>query len=501
MRYVGSPAKRTAKGTWRELDARTMLSRANDAGFLGAARTNLLTGEETRGALALASAAPEHLTKVLGDSLAACMKVFKSAPAAPVEPGVLPKEIREHFESRMTHFSSVMKTLETDRKWHERLMYYVPINLVGHIFPMMVAYYSGQPKFVAQTSAMILKTLFMMAGALHSSTAANRHSAWDHFMERHFLQNFHALVYSFSTFIVGAAWLNDHHGYNIGLTVLVTLVAIAAFMPGPVARKWNATWHDGSINPKLSRAWNNLSAQQKTALRPRLESIKTAAEKARDAITEEKSPFDGKTADGTTGKRLSQYTAKQVNMGSDVLDLVIHEVNNILGIKENKAPNAHFVPKISTTALNAVISGLVAWLYSPDWIALYGTVGDGVFTTAKSAYNACNGNVTKDEQLDEFRTWSGLTVTELVMLAVNKGFGDFIEQAGPQRGAWIGSIAMSIANITLPGPLAWAFTTGSEYLFKRMPDSAQNSPTSRQTGGTSTSRPLPPTAVTTAETP
>jgi hypothetical protein len=76
-------------------------------------------------------------------------------------------------------------------------------------------------------------------------------------------------------------------------------------------------------------------------------------------------------------------------------------------------------------------------------------------------------NVGRKDALEEFKTFVGLSLVMLAVLAANKAANDFIEHG--VSGLLVGSITMTALNLTMPGPVGHAAAQAIERLMAMKP--------------------------------
>jgi len=142
--------------------------------------------------------------------------------------------------------------------------------------------------------------------------------------------------------------------------------------------------------------------------------------------------------------------------------------------RENDAFKAKMAMMLLATSICAGTTAMMI----PDTIGIVDNAGDGVFTALLMTKAALDPNLGRHDALHEFRGFVGLSLIMLGVLAVDKGLSaalgggkkdfDFIEKGGPAAAA-VAAVAMSILNVTIPGPMGNVLSGGLEKLLSLKP--------------------------------
>jgi len=453
---------------WRHLDMRPMVSRADDAEFVAMLRQS---GDiEAAGPPA---ASLDGLQRDVADMKTRLQGAFAGEHA-------LPPDIARHVDQRLDEIASVLSGLQKDEPASKRAAIYVGMNLLLPVFPMAVSIGANEKKFVAELSAMYAKTALMAVGAMRSPTAADKHSVKDHFLSRHYISLVQAAVFALPTLVKKLDRLNTNTPFAVGAGVATSAVAFHAFFGQQIKDHVNKKWR-GSLNPAATASWKQLSPETRRALTEIMAGIKDLAQAGEQSLVKSKSDF----MEG--GKELSPYTSSQVHMAANAFHRVAKELTDLLAA-DGAAGEAHgtlarrdnhaFPAKMAMMLLATGICAGTTAMMIPDTIGIVDNAGDGVFTALLMTKAALDPNLGRHDALHEFRGFVGLSLIMLGVLAVDKGLSatlgkgkqdfDFIEKGGPLAAA-VAAVAMSILNVTIPGPMGNVLSGGLEKLMSLKP--------------------------------
>lgn len=443
---VLSAGQQTAATTWQHVDARRLLTTGNDREMID----RLRAGDPETGRKSLAS---------LREQVDGLKKELKEAVPDSNTADPASQKILKHFGDHIKHLDSVLRGLEKDRPWAVRAAIYGAMNVALPAMPVAVALKSGQGKFFAELAGMYGKTALMALGSMRSPIAADKHAYTDHFMQRHFLTLIQTAFHVVPSFYEPLKHLNEGAALNITAATLTTLTGVAAFLHEDIGRSvkrriWN------SPNPTLKNAWNKLSPGDSASFRRVLTTIEEAASKSYADISAESWRFKEE------GKTISPYTSTQLKFVTDALLKITRDVQELRDPQQEApahAGNPQWRAKLALALLNVAIGSSVTMLMIPDWIGVGGNAGDTLVTSGIQFKGALQGDVSREDALDSFRSWSGLSVLMLGMLALNRAKGDFIEKGGA-TGVAVGATSLAILNAVLPGPIGHFLGSGIEKL-------------------------------------
>ena len=445
-RTVLTSGKQIAATAWEHVDGRRLLSVGDDREIIDRLRAD----DPETGRKSLTS---------LREQVAALKRELKNALPDSNTTDPAGQKLLKHFGDHIDHLDSVLRGLEKDRHWAVRAAIYGAMNIALPVLPGTVALKSGQGKFFAELAGMYGKTALMAIGAVRSPTAASRHAIKDHFMQRHFLTLIQTAFHAIPSFREDLKHLNQGAALNITGATLTTLTGIAAFFHEDIGRSVKSRiWN--SPNPDLKSAWDKLPPADSANFQRVLANIQEAASKAHADISAESSMFKD------DGKTISPYTSTQLKFVTDALLHITRDIDELGGV-DRSAPasseNPQWRAKLALTLLNVAIGSAVTLLMIPDWIGVGGNAGDTLVTSGIQLKGAFQGDVSREDALDSFRAWSGLSVLMLGLLALNKAKGDFIERGGV-TGVAVGATSLAILNAVLPGPLGHSLGSGIEKL-------------------------------------
>jgi len=454
---------------WHHLDIRPMVSRADDAEFVAMLRQ----GTDVEAAAEPPAASLDALQRDVADMKARLQDASAGEHA-------LPPDVARHVDQRLDEIASVLRGLQKDEPAAKRAAIYVGMNLLLPVFPMVVSIGANEKKFVAELSAMYAKTALMAVGAMRSPTAADKHSVKDHFLSRHYISLVQAAVFALPTFVKKLNHLNTNTPFAVGAGVATSAVAFQAFFGQQIKDHVNSKWR-GSLNPAATASWKQLPPETQHALTGIMVGIKELALAGEQNLVKAKSDF----MEG--GKELSPYTSSQVHMAANAFHRVAKELTDMLAA-ENVPGLAHgalarrdnhaFPAKMAMMLLATGICAGTTAMMIPDTIGIVDNAGDGVFTALLMTKAALDPNLGRHDALHEFRGFVGLSLIMLGVLASDKllsatlgkgkhGF-DFIEKGGPLAAA-VAGVAMSILNVTIPGPMGNVLSGGLEKLMSLKP--------------------------------
>lgn len=453
---------------WHHLDIRPMVSRADDAEFVAMLR---------QGGDVEAAGSPAASLDALQRDVADMKTRLQGGSTGE---HALPPDIARHVDQRLDEIASVLSGLQRDEPAAKRAAIYVGMNLLLPVFPMAVSIGANEKKFVAELSAMYAKTALMAVGAMRSPTAADKHSVKDHFLSRHYISLIQAAVFALPTFVKKLNHLNANTPFAVGAGVATSAVAFHAFFGQQIKDHVNKKWR-GSLNPAATASWKQLSPETRHALTEIMAGIKDLAQAGEQSLVKSKSDF----VEG--GKQISPYTSSQVHMAANAFHRVAKELADLLAA-DGATDEAHgtlarrdnhaFPAKMAMMLLATGICAGTTAMMIPDTIGIVDNAGDGVFTALLMTKAALDPNLGRHDALHEFRGFVGLSLIMLGVLAVDKGLSstlgkgkqdfDLIEKGGPLAAA-VAAVAMSILNVTIPGPMGNVLSGGLEKLMSLKP--------------------------------
>jgi hypothetical protein len=298
----------------------------------------------------------------------------------------------------------------------------------------------------------------MAVGSMRSPTATNRHSLMDHFMSRHYINVVQAAIFAAPAFVPKLKKLNDNIKFNATAGVLSTTALMGGFF-GKEIKDMVVKRFTGSTNPALHEAGEGLAAET----RAKLEQVMQSALAGQGTLMAAKNDFVAQ------GKELSPSTSRQVTMAADAFLAIAGDMSDALRTRgemvahDNPDLKAKLALAIFTTMVCATTTGLMV----PDKIGVVDLGSDAVFTAVLMTHNALNPNVTRKDALEEFKSFAGLSLVMIALLSADRAAGQFIDKSA--TGLAIGSVAMAILNVTIPGPVGHAAGAGLEKLMGLSP--------------------------------
>ncbi|MDA8455047.1 hypothetical protein M4R22_09745 [Acidovorax sp. GBBC 3334] len=459
--------RKAAKEMARLSDARTVLMRADDAEYLAA-----LKGPGTD---------PENPVLPIASTLPALSEGVDQLRTKLQHPSV-PEALRAHFEPKLAHLESTLDALKTEQPLAHRAAAYLPMNLLLPVVPFAIPAYSHQNQFVAELAGLYAKTGLMAVGAMRSPTAANRHSVMDHFMSRHYINVVQAAIFALPTFVPQLQKLNASPAFNVGAGMASTAALFLGFF-GKEMREMVQQRRHGVPDPALAAAGRALDSgvdplaarlpTQEPAL-PGDGGVPPARDLLTDALARARTDLqaltDGKTGFLDQGKELSPTTSKQVTLAANAFLDIATDLERVLHPDGTAGAGMANPDRAAKTALalftTAVCLTTTALMY-PDRIGMVDLGSDAAFTAALMLHNAANPNMTRGDALEEFKSFAGLSLVMIAVLVANRAAGDFIEK--DTTGMLLGSAAMALLNMTIPGPIGHAAGAGIEKLLSLRP--------------------------------
>lgn len=421
-------------------DFRTALMRGDDARFIAELRGPALPRGESQ----------DHgadLARLRADVVDMRDKLHASQASA---------ALIKHFDQRLTEVDSTLHALQTDQPLAKRMAVYLAMNTLLPALPLAVPVRSHQNQFVAELAGLYAKTTLMAVGSIRSPTAANKHSLGDHFMSRHYINVMQSMIFALPTFVGKLNHVNDHPAFSVGAGAISTFALFGGFFGNEIRAFVNTRRH-GSPNPDLAAA-RPLSSPAQQALA----AVMDLAQSGRDALLGARDRFiqDGR-------HELSPYTGKQVTLAADAYLAMARDLAEALGLSnEDRRENHDFLAKVALAVFTATVCATTTALMYPDKIGMVDLGSDAIFTAALMLKHATNPNVTRGDALEEFKSFAGLSLVMLAVLAANHAAGQFIEKG--HTGLLVGSLTMAALNMTIPGPVGNAAGAGLEKLMNRM---------------------------------
>ncbi|WP_018606703.1 hypothetical protein [Uliginosibacterium gangwonense] len=386
----------------------------------------------------------------------------------------LPAELKQVLSKRLHQVITALAELQNDKPLANRVAKVIAINALLAPLPLMIPMMSKpvQPKTEAEIIALMAKAMIEGIGLIRTPTTGNS-LLKDRTMARYYANTIQALEFSLPTFVSSLHFLNKSTPFNIGLGLLSTAGLFGGFMSKEIKEKFNQ-WRSGNPHPKLAdegkRLFGDMQGlgEEPQALHGRM---KVVLQQLMEGVTHDKqSLLETKEAFvGSNGHELSPYVSKQVAMAVGAYQQVADELSSLMGNyapaggRHNKDRSAKLALALFATAVCAATTVLML----PDKIGVVDLGSDAAFTSALMFSLMANSNVSRKDALEEFKTFVGLSLVMLALLATNKGTKDFMEKGS--SGLLIGSITMTALNLTLPGPIGHYAASGIEKLMNLKP--------------------------------
>ncbi|AVS86461.1 hypothetical protein C8239_18270 [Paracidovorax avenae] len=461
------------------VDARTAVMRGDDAEFMQEFKGR---ADPERGVLPAGSTLPElrNAAQALRTQLLA-----QDVPA----------ELQTRFEGRLAHLDSTLEALETEQPLARRAAVYLGMNALLPVLPVAIAFRGHQNQFEAELAGLYAKTALMAIGSARSPTGANRHSAMDHFMSRHYINVVQAAIFALPTFVPQLHKLNGHPAFNVGAGMVSTAALFLGFL-GKETRELTNRMRHGVPDPELAAAGTRLqqaagfpAGPAEPAADDADEAVQTAREAAVQARTALSQALDLARADQKAvtnakasflaqgdGKELSPVTSKQLTLVADAflsiatdLERVLHpaglpeQAASAASGAEQEAEKAERIAKYALAAFTGAVCATTTGLMYPDQIGMVDLASDAAFTVALMVANARNPNITRRDALDEFKSFAGLSLVMIAVLTANHAADDFIEKN--TTGMLLGAAAMALLNVSIPGPVGHLAGAGLEKMY------------------------------------
>ncbi len=374
-----------------------------------------------------------------------------------VDSAGLPDELAARLKAKLGEVRTQLRGFEHDQDALATAGKVLGANLVPAIIPFIVPMV-GQPRqqqFAAELFALVTKTVLEGIGIVRAPTTSNG-LILDRAWTRNYANVMQALEFLVPTFVKPSLHLSSNIGLDMGAAVVSTALLFLGFMRKETRHKFNR-WIKGTPEPKLRKIGDGLAP----AMRDALAGIRDMTLTENAALRDTRDTF----VEGDA-KALSPQTSKQVQLALSAYSAVAEDAMLTLGESAPvAADNPDRMAKIALTAFTAMVTLATAALMIPDMIGVVDLGSDAAFTISLMASFVDNPNVSAKDALEEFKTFSGLSVVLLVMLCANKAGGDFMEKG--LSGLLIGSLVMSALNATLPGTVGSLSARGLEAAMRK----------------------------------
>ena len=437
----GSSVGRAARALIKMSDVRTLLNPAGDREFLAGLRTPS-NGQESDDAQL--DRLTNHVTQL----------------KASIEGAGVTDELATRFKKRLDEVGTTLTALRTDRPLHERATKIVGLHVLLAPLPLAIPLLTKprQQKTEAEIAALMAKAMVEAIGMIRTPTTDNN-LLKDRAMARYYPNMVQAIEFALPTFVSSLRFLNSNAAFNIAAGAVATGALFGGFLSDEIRQKFNV-WRTGSAHPDLHQAGRSLSAETKAAL----EAVKTAAELDGKTLNDAKAAF---LANGS--RELSPHVSKQVAIAVNAYQRLANELADCIGLPPAGSPaeNQDRSAKLALALFSTAVCVATTVLMLPDKIGTVDLASDAAFTSALMFSLMADKNVSRQDALEEFKTFVGLSLVMLAVLAANKAANDFIEHG--VSGLLVGSIAMTALNLTMPGPIGHAAAQAIEKLMAMKP--------------------------------
>ena len=441
QRRQPSFAVRTAKTLVKMSDVRTLVSQADDREFIAELRM------------------PSHGEASDGPRLDRLM-AHVSALKTRIDEAGLDDALATRFKTRLDEVGDTLNALRTDRPLPERAAKVAGLHVLLAPLPLAIPLLTKprQQKTEAEIAALMAKAMVEAIGMIRTPTT-DGNLLKDRAMARYYPNMVQAIEFALPTFVSSLRFLNSNAAFNIAAGVVSTGALFGGFLSDEIRRKFNV-WRTGSAHPDLHRAGLSLSAETKAAL----EAVRTAAQSDGHTLNDAKGAFEANEA-----RELSPYVSKQVTIAVNAYQRLADELADCIGLPPASSPaeNHDRSAKLALALFATAVCVATTVLMLPDKIGTVDLASDAAFTSALMFSLMADKNVSRKDALEEFKTFVGLSLVMLAVLAVNKAANDFIEHG--VSGLMIGSITMAALNLTMPGPVGHAAAKGIETLMSMKP--------------------------------
>ncbi|RQR49529.1 hypothetical protein DIE21_19890 [Burkholderia sp. Bp9140] len=421
----GSPAD-----IWRKLDFASLLKLPgthDDNGFLGRVR-NPETG---------AGSLPDLLSRLRG---------IEDTINGAGFPAALSRTLKAQVE--LTRRS--LQEIETDKHPAKRAAMALLPNLILGAAALAIPLKSNprQQLFASELVALTSKAVLEGIGMARTPTTGIG-LVKERVMARNYANTLQALEFVLPTFVKPSEHLNRKTWVDLLATVVSTTGLFAGFMGTDIKNQIDKHFR-GGVDPALTKLGATLGTGQH----------RTLAGMNDDAKALHRAALDMRDASVVGGaSQVSPHLGKQIQLVLRACGRLAEMTSHTLGeggrtagaggephdTRANPDRNA----KIALALFTAAVTATTALLTFPDTIGVVDLASDALFTSILMTVLAKNPDVSRHDALEEFKTFAGLSVVLLVVLAGNKLGHDFIDHG--DRGLAVGASVLALLNATVPG--------------------------------------------------
>ena len=315
--------------------------------------------------------------------------------------------------------------------------------MVAVMLPLPIPFHTGQRKFSSLQVAARAKDVMLLLGLIARDTSTPR-AFGRHVENRVFLDLAGAAVYAGPAFIPAARHLMSDLRFNIPATLAIAASALLYFnrhMLPKAARRLGLEATGAPVNETARQeinAWAGELAQQRTRLDNLVSDFRQGAERG-----------------------LGDNLNRLLNQLDGSFKQLAGEISDCGGGPEAQSalsrPNVDAYPKLAVAMFSLMIVCSLGAFLSQEISALVDLCARGVWIFSELAKSAADSTVNLQGVLQTFKEISGLALLLLGYLGANQGLGFLHSDA---RSFWIGTAALSVANVTLPGPVATVVSNG-----------------------------------------
>lgn len=321
--------------------------------------------------------------------------------------------------------------------------------------PLAIPFYTGQRKFSSLQVAARAKDLMLLMGLLTRDTSTP-HAFRRHVENRVFLDLAGSALYAGPAFIPAARHLMSDPRFNIPVTVAIAVSALLYFnrqMLPNAARTLGAHLRIEAINhppPQCDEAAHREIHAWAEALVAEKNRLEASVRAYRHHDSPNHSP---RALSDNLNRLLNQLDGSFKQLADELLAYAPQQASP----HALSHTNPDVFPKLVVALFSLMIAGsLGAFLYQ-EISALVDLCARGVWIFSELAKAAADSSVNLQGILQNFKEISGLAMLLLGYLSANQSLG-FLQADTPRF--WIGTAALSAANLTLPGPVATVVSRG-----------------------------------------
>lgn len=348
----------------------------------------------------------------------------------------VPAKIRRECHKQLSCINRTLSSLRNGVPFRERLWLGLS-TLLAYPMPLAVPLISGEKAYSSTLIPHFAKNACLLMGLIANDTTDSG-VRWRHFTNRLFINTMIGIAFFGTTMADHFHATEQELGKNIPLNVcLGALAGVATFtwfnsekvmsmlrqasekMTGLLFK--NPQGSDFEINPgareHILHCLDHLKTQKQV-----LENIKS------QFIQE--------------GKQVNDTINSQLTAISDAIDKLVELFEPL-----PEQSNPVHIPKMGLTGTTGVICAGVVALMIPDLVGAIDYVIDGALCVSEMVKEQNNPNADMQKAIQTFKELVGLNLTMVLYLTPNK-FIDFLHNS---TGYSVGTAAMTLANLTIPG--------------------------------------------------